>query len=125
MVQVLIVDDHADMRRFLTVSLSPRWSVQEAWDGETALDWVRRYQPGVVLIAVSLAGSLSGLDLLSAIKSNAATQAIRVVMLAERLVAAEQHQAEQLGADAYFIKPLNPMQLTNWIQRHFPFTRLS
>ncbi len=119
MVQVLIVDNHAEMRRLLTVTLSSEWSVQEAWDGETALDHVRRYQPGVVLIAVSLTGAMSGFDLLQAIKSHETTRSVRVVMLADQLDTAQQSLAQERGADAYFIKPLHAMQLKNWIQSHF------
>jgi DNA-binding response OmpR family regulator len=118
MAQILIVDDDAAMRRLLTVTLSHQWMVREAWDGEIALDWVRRYQPRVVLVALSLPGSLSGLDLLQAIKTHSSTQSIRVVALADRVDAVQQRLAQEGGADAYFMKPLNPNQLKHWIQTH-------
>ena len=118
MLQVLIVDDHASIRRLLTVTLSNEFTVQETWVGETALDIVRRFNPKIVLIEPQLPGAMSGFELLHAIKSNPATSNIHVAMVAKRGETADQQKAESLGASAYFIKPFNPVQLKAWVRSH-------
>ncbi len=118
MLQVLIVDDHASIRRLLTVTLSNEFTVQEAWVGENALDIVRRFNPKIVLIEPQLSGLMNGFDLLEAIKSNPATQGIQVAMVAASSEASDQKKAEALGASAYFIKPFNAVQLKTWVRSH-------
>ncbi len=116
MSHVLIVDDHADIRRLLCVTLSAEYSILEASDGVTALDMVRRFHPRVVLLDVLIHGGMDGFQVLQAIKSNALTQNIRVAMVSERGLAVDQQMAEKLGADAYFVKPFSPVQLKAWIR---------
>ena len=118
MYQVLIVDDHADIRRLLTVTLSSEYTLLEAADGATALDLVRRMHPQVVLLDEMLPGSISGLSILQAIKSDPLTRDIQVAMVSARGQAADQKLANQLGADAYFIKPFSPMQVKAWVRSH-------
>ena len=116
MSQVLIVDDHADIRRLLSVTLSTEFSVQEAWDGVTALDLVRRFHPQVVLLDVMLPGDMDGFKILRTLKQDPLTQDIKVAMASARGQLRDQQMAEQLGADAYFIKPFSPMQVKAWIR---------
>ena len=118
MSQVLIVDDHADIRRLLTVSLSTEFSIQEAWDGDSALDLVRRFHPQVVLLDVMLPGAMDGFKILRILKTDPLTQDIKVVMVSARGQLSDQQMAEELGADAYFIKPFSPMQVKAWIRAH-------
>ncbi len=120
MSQVLIVDDNADIRRLLSVTLSTEFSVQEAWDGEAAIDLVRRFHPKVIILDVMLPGSMSGFKILSALKSDPLTRDIRVAMVSARGHLSDQKTAEELGADAYFIKPFSPMQVKSWIRSHIP-----
>lgn len=118
MSQVLIVDDHADIRRLLSVTLSTEFSVHEAWDGEAAIDLVRRFHHQVVLLDVMLPGSMDGFQILSLLKSDPLTRDIRVAMVSARGQQSDQKTAEKLGADAYFIKPFSPMQVKSWIRSH-------
>jgi CheY-like chemotaxis protein len=118
MSQVLIVDDHADIRRLLSVSLSTEFSIQEAWDGDSAMDMVRRFHPKVVLLDVMLPGNMDGFKILRTIKSDPLTQDIKVAIVSARGQQTDQQMAEKLGADAYFIKPFSPMQVKAWIRSH-------
>ena len=118
MSQVLIADDHADIRRLLSVSLSSEFSIQEAWDGESALDIVRRFHPQVVLLDVMLPGDMDGFKILRTLKADPLTRDIKVAMVSARGQLTDQQKAQQLGADAYFIKPFSPMQVKTWIRSH-------
>ncbi len=118
MPQVLIVDDHAEIRRLLSVSLSTEFTTQEAWGGDAALDIVRRFHPQVVLLDVMLPGEKDGFRILRTLKTDPLTQDIKVAMVSAHSQLADQQMAEQLGADAYFIKPFNPLQVKAWIRSH-------
>lgn len=116
MTDVLIVDDHTDIRRLLSVTLSSEFSVREAADGESALQLVRQLQPKVVLLDVMLPGAVDGFQVLRTIKSDPLTQTTIVAMVSARTQQVDQQCADQGGADAFFSKPFSPMQVKAWIR---------
>lgn len=116
MPHILIVDDHPAIRRLLVATLDKRYTIAEAQDGTTALDAIRRDPPKLVLLDVMMPGDMDGLQLLEAIKGNPDTQGILVAMLSARGQAADQAEASQLGADAYFVKPFSPLQIVAWVR---------
>jgi DNA-binding response OmpR family regulator len=116
---VLIVDDHADIRRLLSVTLGRKFDIIEAETGEAALSAVRKYNPTVVLLDVMLPGEVDGLRVLDTIKGKAETKAIKVAMVSARGQDADVLQAKARGADAYFVKPFSPLQVVEWIQAQF------
>lgn len=112
---VLIVDDHADVRRLLKISLANECHVIEAENGTAALEAVRRHHPRVVLLDVMMAGDIDGLRVLEAIKGDSATRDILVAMVSARGQATDHDAARARGADHYFVKPFSPLQLVNWV----------
>lgn len=114
---VLIVDDHADIRRLLSVILGRKFDVLEAETGAAALDAVRKYRPRAVLLDVMLPGGIDGLEVLDAIKGDAATRDIKVAIVSARGQEADVASAKVRGADAYFVKPFSPLLVVEWIQQ--------
>ena len=47
---ILIVDDHSDIRRLLSISLCKEFTVKEAEDGVTALETARHDHPRIILL---------------------------------------------------------------------------
>jgi CheY-like chemotaxis protein len=113
---ILIVDDHADIRRLLSITLGKQYEIVEADNGTAALYAVRKYQPLAVLLDVMMPGEIDGLQVLDAIKSNAKTKDIWVAMLTARGQQADREEANRRGADAYFIKPFSPLQVVTWLR---------
>ncbi len=116
MSQILIVDDHFDIRRLLSVTLGKDFTIEEAEDGVTALARIRRDPPQLVLLDVMMPGELDGLAVLDIIKSNPETQGILVAMVTARGQQVDSEDARKRGADAYFIKPFSPLQVVNWVR---------
>jgi CheY-like chemotaxis protein len=116
MTQVLIVDDNPDIRRLLAITLGEDCALDEATDGLGALESIRQFPPKVVLLDVMMLGELDGLQVLQAIKSNPQTNNIQVAMVSARGQIADSDQARQFGADAYFIKPFSPRQVSTWVR---------
>ena len=116
MAQILIVDDYADIRRLLSVTLGKKFTLAEAEDGMAAMEVIRRDPPQLVLLDVMMPGEMDGLAVLEAIKGDPKTRHIQVAMLTARGQAVDSEEANHLGADAYFVKPFSPLQLVGWVR---------
>jgi len=112
---ILIVDDHAEIRRLLSITLGKQYEVIEADNGTAALQAIHKYQPVAVLLDVMMPGELDGLQVLDAIRADPSTSGTLVAMLTARGQQADREEAEQRGADAYFIKPFSPLQVVTWL----------
>lgn len=115
---ILIVDDQADIRRLISLTLGRQYSLQEAGDGATAISMVETSRPDAVILDVMMPGGLDGFDVLAKIKSDESTRSICVVMLTAKGQASDIDSAIIKGADAYLIKPFSPLQLTRLLQEH-------
>ena len=114
--KVLIVDDHAEIRRLLTVSLQGEYQILEAVDGASALLAIRRQHPRVVLLDVMMPGGINGLDVLDSIKSDPLTSSILVALVTARGQVVDLDDARKRGADAYFTKPFSPLKVITWLR---------
>ena len=116
MIPVLIVDDHSDIRRLLSITLGKEFEVLEAEDAARALEAVRLHHPKVILLDVMMPGKMNGLQVLEAIKTNPQTQDILIAMISARGQVADHDDARKRGADAYFVKPFSPLQVAAWVR---------
>ena len=113
---ILIVDDHSDIRRLLSITLGKEFQILEAEDGASALEIIRNHHPKAVLLDVMMPGELDGLQVLDAIKADPATSHTLVAMITARGQSADHDEARRRGADAYFIKPFSPLQVVSWMR---------
>ena len=120
--RVLVVDDNADMREYVTSLLAAEYSVQTAPDGEAALELARAQPPDLVLTDVMMP-RLDGFGLLAALQADARTLHVPVVMLSAR--AGEEGVIEGLeaGADDYLIKPFSGRELRARVQANLELDR--
>ena len=108
--RILVVDDSADMRGYVRRLLAGQYRVETAADGREALEAVRRDPPDLVLTDVMMPG-VDGFALLAALREDAATRALPVILLSAR--AGEDARVEGLraGADDYMVKPFSAREL--------------
>ena len=118
MQKILIVDDHSDIRRLLSITLGKEYEILEAEDGVAALELIRRHHPQTVLLDVMMPGELDGLQVLDAIKADPLIKGTLVAMVTARGQVADGDDARRRGADAYFIKPFSPLQVVAWVRGH-------
>ncbi|MCP3138337.1 ATP-binding protein [Pyxidicoccus xibeiensis] len=107
---ILVADDNADMRTYLTRLLSPHGKVEAVSDGARALAAAQADPPDLILSDVMMPG-MTGLELVRALRGNPRTQTIPVVLLSAR--AGEEATIEGLksGADEYLVKPFSANEL--------------
>lgn len=101
---VLIVDDHAVLRRLLRRNLQ-EWfdglEILEAADGETAAEIAGEAKPSLVIIDINLPG-MNGIEATRAIKQ--ALPETPVIILTVHELDAYRDDAANAGADAYIPK---------------------
>jgi len=103
---LLIVDDNRDFCEFMADSLSDEYSVLVAFNGQEALEQLRKNDVNIVVSDVMMP-VMSGTELCTRIKTNIEWSHIPVILLTART--AEEYQLEglELGADDYLTKPFN------------------
>jgi DNA-binding response OmpR family regulator len=116
MKQILIVDDHADIRRLIRMTLEfEDYAIEEAGDGESALRMAQTLKPDLVLLDVMMPGAVNGLEVCRRLRADATAAGPRVIMLSARGQASDREAGLQAGADTYLVKPFSPLQLINCI----------
>lgn len=103
---VLVVDDHADLRRWIADLLSPTYRVVEAADGLEALAAMRRDPPDVVVSDVMMPG-MDGHDLVRALRADPDHALVPIVLVSARGGADSQVEGLERGADVYLVKPFS------------------
>ncbi|GAB3007998.1 histidine kinase [Amycolatopsis acidiphila] len=108
--RVLIADDNADMRDYLLRLLRPRYEVAAVGDGLAALAAARATPPDLIVSDVMMPG-LDGLQLLSALRGDARTAGVPVLLLSARAGQEAAIEGLAAGADDYLVKPFSAREL--------------
>ncbi|APW37244.1 two-component system response regulator [Rhodoferax koreense] len=118
MKKVLIIEDHADIRKLLRMTLEfEDYDIYEATDGDTGLVMARDLRPDVMLVDVMMPGLLNGLDVCRATKRDSALRGTSVVMLTARGQSSDREAGMAAGADDYLIKPFSTLQVLETLRR--------
>jgi CheY-like chemotaxis protein len=120
MKKILLVDDHSDIRQLMRLTLGKNYEVLEADDGVSALAVTQNMKPDLVILDIMMPGPLDGYMVLERIRADPKLKDIRVIMVTARGQAKDYDAGMSRGADAYFIKPFSPMQLTQKIREFLP-----
>jgi len=112
---VLVVDDDPAVVELLNRSLTREgYQVRTALNGRDALALARQLQPRLITLDVMMP-SMDGWSVLTALKADAATRAIPVVMIS---IVEDKQLAFALGAADYLTKPVDRAQLAEILTRH-------
>ena len=121
---VLLVEDNADMRDYLTRLLAEQdWPVHAVADADAALAHARANHPELILSDVMLPGR-DGLALLRDIRSCSPLNRVPVVLLTARAGADSAVEGLREGADDYVVKPFHPDELVSRVRAHLELHRL-
>lgn len=114
----MIADDDETLRQLITEAL-PRhkFEVYQAADGHEALDTVKNLRPDIVILDVMMPG-MDGMEVCKAIRENAQTRNIPVIMLTARAPVEDKLKGIESGADDYVTKPFDFMELQARIEMH-------
>jgi CheY-like chemotaxis protein len=109
--KILIVEDHPDVRRVLTLSLGRfGYEILEADTGGSGIALTLSESPDLVLVDLSLP-DVSGLEVAKAIKQNPRTAEIPLVALSGHSEQDLAPKALEAGLTAYLMKPIDTQRL--------------
>ncbi|WP_345774217.1 response regulator [Azospirillum argentinense] len=121
--RLLLADDNADMRDYVSRLLNGRYAVEAVPDGQAALAAMRANRPDLVLTDIMMP-VLDGFGLLRAIREDADLRDLPVILLSAR--AGEEASVEGLsaGADDYLVKPFSARELIARVDTALAMVRL-
>ncbi|MCV7151288.1 SpoIIE family protein phosphatase [Mycolicibacterium pyrenivorans] len=123
-VRVLVADDNADMREYLSRLLrADGYSVDTVSDGQRALDAVRAAAPDIVISDVMMP-RLDGLELVAALRADHRTAAVPVLLLSARAGQEASIGGLLAGADDYLVKPFAAAELLARVRANVELSRL-
>jgi DNA-binding response OmpR family regulator len=113
---VLVVEDNADLRRYLRAGLERRYRVIEASDGTEGLERARASFPDLVVCDVVMP-RLDGLGTIAALRADPDTTCTPIVLLTSKGSTDDRIAGLDAGADDYLVKPFHTRELLARIAR--------
>lgn len=114
--RILIADDEQNILISLEFLMKREgFEVSIAQDGQEAIDRIRQSPPDLVLLDVMMP-KRNGFEVCQEIKSDAALQDVKVLMLTAKGRDTEVAKGLALGADAYMTKPFSTKELVEKVR---------
>jgi DNA-binding response OmpR family regulator len=105
--KVTIVDDDRDTRELLAVALeSEGFEVTAAANGLRLIASLQLNRPDIILLDVNMSW-IDGFELCRAVKKNEGFRDIPVIFVSGRSSSEDLARGKEVGASAYFVKPLD------------------
>lgn len=123
-VRVLVADDNADMRDYLTrLLVTAGYVVEGVTDGRAALDRARATVPDLIVSDVMMP-RLDGLALVAALRADSRTAAVPVLLLSARAGQEASIEGLEAGADDYLVKPFAAAELLARVRANVELARM-
>jgi two-component system, cell cycle response regulator DivK len=108
---ILVVDDFEDNRAMYAEYLSySGYRVEQASNGEEAVELTQRLKPDVVVMDLSLP-IMDGWEATRRLKADERTKHIPIIALTGHALAGHSRGAQEAGCDAFLAKPCLPEKL--------------
>jgi len=114
---IMIVDDSASMRMVVGIALKGAgYEVLEGRDGNDALARLTGQKVHLIISDVNMPG-MDGISFVKAVKLLPAYKFTPIIMLTTESNEARKREGQAAGARAWVVKPFQPEQLLNAVQR--------
>ncbi len=108
---IMTVDDSASVRQMVNFTLAGAgYDVVEAVDGRDALAKLKGVSVNMVLTDLNMP-NMDGIELIRAIRSDAANRFVPIIMLTTESQAAKKQEGKTAGATGWIVKPFKPDKL--------------
>lgn len=107
---ILIVEDHSDLRNFMSSVLQDEFNVYTASDGEEGLKIALEVIPDLVLTDLMMP-AMDGIQLAEVIKNDERTSHIPIILLTAKNEPQSRLEGLKTGADDYLTKPFSTEEL--------------
>lgn len=107
MAKILLVEDHKDSRDLIRLVLEMEGhTIVEASSGEDGLKVAPSFRPDLVILDISLAGDIDGVETLKRLRADDAFQKTPVVALTAHAMKNDREAILAAGFDRYMTKPI-------------------
>ncbi len=114
---LLIVDDQAEIRELVQVTLrTSDLKVIQADGGEKAVGIATAEMPDMIIMDIDMPGTMNGLEATRTLKNNPKTRNIVIIMLTGKDRDEDRQKGREAGADDYFTKPFSPLELIKKVE---------
>jgi DNA-binding response OmpR family regulator len=114
---LLIVEDEANIRRFVAANLSARgYSVIEAGDAEEGLKILREQSPGVLILDIRLPG-MSGWDLLEEMARDTSLAQVPVIVMTASVTNVKFGETSYTNVVQWLVKPVSVHELIHAVKK--------
>lgn len=107
---VLLVEDHEELREFISRSLADEYRVITASDGHEGIDLGFEHVPNLVITDLMMPGA-DGYEVAASLKNDARTSHIPIIILTAKADIDSKVLGIETGADAYLAKPFEKREL--------------
>jgi CheY-like chemotaxis protein len=115
--KILVADDEPPVVQIIRANLELEgYQVVTAYDGVQALEKAKAEQPDLLILDIMMP-RMDGFDVLDALKKDASTENIPVVMLTALNEIEHMDQAARKGSYCYLTKPFEPLELLMIVRR--------
>jgi DNA-binding response OmpR family regulator len=114
--RVLVVEDDDSTREFLKYVVEEAgYDVETVGDGQSALDAAFRRAPNLVVLDLMLP-EIHGLEVCHRLKTSGRFPNLKVLIVSAKAFPADRRQAQEVGADGFLPKPVNPVELLDLLR---------
>jgi AraC-like DNA-binding protein len=114
---LLLVDENAEMCRYLKMELQKTFNVETCTDADEAWKKVVSTLPDAVVTDIITGGSMDGTGLCEKIKRNPSSNLIPVLILTSQWDEETIRRCTESGADRYLVKPVSVALLRSTVQK--------
>ncbi|HEY6939735.1 MAG TPA: ATP-binding protein, partial [Terriglobales bacterium] len=108
---ILLADDNADLRAYVSRLLKRKYRVRAVTNGEEAVAASRQVRPDLILSDIMMPG-LDGFGLMREVRADPELQQVPVILVSARAGEEARTEGIDAGADEYLTKPFSARELT-------------
>jgi signal transduction histidine kinase/ligand-binding sensor domain-containing protein/DNA-binding response OmpR family regulator len=114
-IKILVIDDNAEIREFISDNLQDTYEILEANDGVSGLQVVKKTMPSLIICDVMME-SMQGTEVCQTLKNDRSTSHIPVILLTAKTSIESRIKGLETGADDYITKPFSMAVLRSRIK---------
>jgi signal transduction histidine kinase/ActR/RegA family two-component response regulator len=122
---IMVVEDNADMRKYISHIISGTYDVILAENGQAALNILLKGTRPDLIVSDVMMPLMDGYDLVSAVKNNPRFSDIPVILLSARSGEDAMVEGMETGADDYIEKPFSSRELLTFIKARIHIANLA
>jgi signal transduction histidine kinase/ligand-binding sensor domain-containing protein/DNA-binding response OmpR family regulator len=109
--RILIVEDNADIRKYIRSILGPDYVIEEADNGAIGLELIALHDFDLIISDLMMP-EMDGIEMCKRLKASIETSHIPIILLTAKSDMENRIEGLSIGADSYITKPFHPRHLT-------------